>query len=101
MIFFKFRQRVKEAIAADRLAQKLAREAEAAKAAGQAPPAQPAPKPTMAQNVQKQNYDECRIQIRLTDGKTMVEKFKANEQLFAVSLGRIIQCDIGLVILHY
>lgn len=39
----------------------------------------------MAQNVQKQNYNECRIQIRLTDGKTMVEKFKATEQLFAVS----------------
>lgn len=79
------KQKVKEQIAADRAAQKAAREAEAAKAAGLAPAAAPAaPKPVVVN--QQKNYDECRIQIRLTDGKTMVEKFKATEQLAAVRL---------------
>lgn len=36
--------------------------------------------------MKKKTYDECRIQVRLTDGKTMVEKFKATEQLAAVRL---------------
>ncbi len=35
---------------------------------------------------EKREYDECRIQVRLTDGKTLVEKFKATEQLAAVRL---------------
>ena len=75
---------MREGIAADRAAQKAAREAEAAKAAGLAPPVAPAaPKPVVCN--QQKNYDECRIQIRLTDGKTMVEKFKASEQLAVVS----------------
>ena len=34
---------------------------------------------------EKREYDECRIQVRLTDGKTMVEKFRATEQLAAVN----------------
>lgn len=77
------KQKVREGIAADRAAQKAAREAEAAKAAGLAPPVAPAaPKPVVCN--QQKNYDECRIQIRLTDGKTMVEKFKASEQLAVV-----------------
>lgn len=80
-----YKKKIQEAIAADRAAAKLAREAEAAKAAGLAPPATPVvPKPVV-RNEQK-NYDECRIQVRLTDGKTMVEKFKASEQLAAVRL---------------
>jgi hypothetical protein len=35
---------------------------------------------------EKRSYDECKIQIRLTDGKTMVQTFKAKEQLAAVRL---------------
>lgn len=35
---------------------------------------------------EKKDYNECRIQIRLTDGKSIVQTFKANEQLAAVRL---------------
>jgi len=80
------KKKVLEGIAADREAKKLAREAEAAKAAGIAPP-RDVPKPVQPVVVNEQkSYDECRIQVRLTDGKTMVEKFKATEQLANVRL---------------
>lgn len=78
------KQKVKDGIAADRAAAKLARETEAAKAAGLAPPAQPVTPPQKIVINEQKTYDECRIQVRLTDGKCMVEKFRATEQLAAV-----------------
>ena len=36
--------------------------------------------------VAKKDYAECKIQVRQTDGKSMVHVFKANEQLAAVRL---------------
>ena len=47
--------------------------------------AAPTPAPQIVQN-EKKEYDECRIQIRLTDGKTLQHAFKAKEQLAAVRL---------------
>lgn len=35
---------------------------------------------------EKKDYNECRIQIRLTDGSTIVRKFGTNENLSAVRL---------------
>jgi hypothetical protein len=33
---------------------------------------------------EKRQYDECKIQIRLTDGKSIVQTFKATEPLASV-----------------
>jgi UBX domain-containing protein 1/4 len=38
------------------------------------------------ETVAKKDYSECKIQVRQTDGKSMVHVFKANEQLAAVRL---------------
>jgi hypothetical protein len=78
------RQKIKEQIAKDRAAQKLAREG----GENNTPAASTAAVPVAVQSSQsneKKTYDMCRIQVRLTDGKTMVETFKAGEQLAAVS----------------
>lgn len=42
--------------------------------------------PVVVASQEKKNYDECKIQIRLTDGKSIVQTFKAKEQLAAVRL---------------
>ena len=76
-----YRQKLKEDIARDREAQKRARE-EAQNKTPQ-PPQPVAPPPVVHE---KKDYDECKIQVRLTDGKTMVHTFKAKEQLAAVRL---------------
>ena len=36
--------------------------------------------------VEKRSYDDCKIQVRLTDGKTLQHTFRAKEQLAAVRL---------------
>ena len=46
----------------------------------------PAVSTPAVQPQEKKEYNECRIQIRLTDGKSIVQTFKANEQLAAVRL---------------
>ena len=80
------RQKVKENIAKDRAASKLAREAEAAARSGV--PVAAASAPVQAQPPQqlneKKEYDECRIQVRLTNGQSIVEKFRATESFAAV-----------------
>ncbi len=73
------RQRVKDQIAKDREQFKIKQQGETA--ASTVP--QPVPV-TVPQ--EKRSYDECKIQVRLTDGKTMVHTFKAKEQLAAVRL---------------
>ena len=46
----------------------------------------PTVSPSTVQPQEKKDYNECRIQIRLTDGKSIVQAFKATEQLAAVRL---------------
>lgn len=78
------RQRVKEQIASDRERLKLQQQAEKG---GQV---QLAAAPVVAQQpavvAEKRSYDECKIQVRLTDGKTMQHTFRSKEQLAAVRL---------------
>lgn len=76
------RRKLKEQIAADR--ESMKREKEAA-AAGKPVEAKPVPPPQLVTQ-EKKDYDECRIQIRLTDGKTIQQTFRAKEQLAAVRL---------------
>lgn len=78
------KQKVKEQIAADREAFKRAQEM--AKSGGMEPT--PAPQPVKLPPVvnEKKDYDECRIQIRLTDGKSIVQTFKSKEPLASVRL---------------
>lgn len=83
IVLLNFRQKLKEDIARDREAQKRARE-EAQNKSGPPPPVQPVVPPPVVH--EKKDYDECKIQVRLTDGKTMVHTFKAKEQLAAVRL---------------
>ncbi|KAL7307368.1 hypothetical protein TKK_0000555 [Trichogramma kaykai] len=77
------RQRIREQIEADRAARRL-------KAQGSSEAVAPAPvaKPPVAQNTNNssQNYTETRLQIRLTDGKTLTQSFGCKEQLAAVRL---------------
>jgi len=75
------KQLVKERIAQDREDFKRANDPHADAAPTPTPKIQAAPVP-----VEKRSYDECKIQVRLTDGKTMVQTFKAKEQLAAVRL---------------
>ena len=51
-------------------------------------PAKPVdvPAPVLTQPGEKKQYTECKIQIRLTNGATMVQSFKPTEPLAAVSL---------------
>jgi hypothetical protein len=72
------KQRVKDQIAQDRERQKL-------RAQGGGEQTVPEQAPVLVQQ-EKRSYDECRIQVRLTDGKTMQHTFKAKEQLAAVRL---------------
>ena len=83
------RQKIKDEIARDREAQKKARETETSGTGANAAatttnvPASASPS-TITQ--EKRHYDECKIQIRMTDGKSMMQTFKANESLAAVRL---------------
>ena len=72
----------------DREAKKKARELEQAGGAAakvEAPNNTPTSATPQSSEVKK-DYAECKIQVRLTDGKSMVQVFKANEQLAAVRL---------------
>lgn len=88
------RERIKAQIEADRLARK-------AKDAGLPPPVAPAPPPTTttsssAPKAAPKDYTHTKIQMRLTDGSTVVESFDVKEQLAAVRL--FIQMRQGLTI---
>lgn len=78
------KQKVKEQIAADREAFKRAQEK--AKPGYVEPAAAPQPVKLPAVVTEKKDYDECKIQIRLTDGKSIVQTFKAKEPLASVRL---------------
>ncbi|XP_044271617.1 UBX domain-containing protein 1 [Tribolium madens] len=76
------RQRVKEQIEQDKLARK-------AKFSGQpmeAPQAQPAAPPQSTAPKPSASYSEVMLQIRLTNGSSLVQKFGAKEPLSAVRL---------------
>uniref|UniRef100_A0A914VTY3 UBX domain-containing protein 1 n=1 Tax=Plectus sambesii TaxID=2011161 RepID=A0A914VTY3_9BILA len=74
------KERVLEQIKRDREARKL----EAAALATGQPIQQPAPSDVAPPP--ERNYDECKLQIRLTDGKALVQSFGSKEQLAAVRL---------------
>lgn len=78
------RQRVKELIEQDK-------KARAAKTRKDNPTESPsadtvAAKPVAPQPQEKKDYAECRLQIRLTNGKALTQIFKATESLAAVRL---------------
>lgn len=77
-----YKKKLKEQISADREAMKRQREAEAS---GKAPAPAPVAAPQLVQN-EKREYTDCRIQIRLTDGKSLQHTFKAKDQLACVRL---------------
>ena len=77
----KAKERVKAQIEADRQARK---EREALER-GEVKPAV-VPPPAAAAAAPTRNYDETRLQIRQTDGKPLVQTFKAKESLSAVRL---------------
>jgi UBX domain-containing protein 1/4 len=72
-----YKQKVKEQIAKDREAKK--REASGAPVVEQQQPIQPQP---IVQ--EKKDYSQCKLQIRLTDGKSIIQTFEAKEPLAAV-----------------
>ncbi|XP_063699621.1 UBX domain-containing protein 1-B [Culicoides brevitarsis] len=79
------REKVKAQIEADRQARKL----RDAKEAGQALPVQSPPpvvSPPTGPKTPAKDYTQTRIQIRMTDGSSVVESFDVKEQLAAVRL---------------
>lgn len=70
------KRRVLEQIEADKRARQLEREAIT----------KPEVQPEVVVVQEKKNYEETKLQIRLTDGKTLVQKFNAKEPLSAVRL---------------
>ncbi len=88
------RQRIKDEIAKDREDKK--RQTEAGRADAVAAPA--------VQQVvaEKRQYDECKIQIRLTDGKSIVQTFKATEPLASVNNKNAYKnCESGLFLIFF
>jgi len=83
----KAKERVKAQIAADRAAKKEqeARERGEAVPASTQPVASPPPSQSAPSSAPK-DYTETRLQIRQTDGKPLVQTFKAKESLSAVRL---------------
>merc|ERR1711951_123570 len=83
----KAKERVKAQIAADRAAKKEqeVRERGEAVPASTQPVASPPP-PQSAPSSAPKDYTETRLQIRQTDGKPLVQTFKAKESLSAVRL---------------
>ena len=75
------REKVRAQIEADR----QARREEEARRRGEVV-VQEKPKPEMVAPPPKRDYDETRLQIRLSDGSAMVQTFKTKESLSAVRL---------------
>uniref|UniRef100_A0A8D0GTE6 UBX domain protein 1 n=1 Tax=Sphenodon punctatus TaxID=8508 RepID=A0A8D0GTE6_SPHPU len=91
------KEKMEEKMAKQRVREKIERDkAERAKKFGggsgsQTPaPPEPAPTPVPPSPSQepptKREYDQCRIQVRLLDGTSLTQTFKAKEQLAAVRL---------------
>ncbi|XP_059728316.1 LOW QUALITY PROTEIN: UBX domain-containing protein 1 [Haemorhous mexicanus] len=76
------RERAEERAARQRVREKIERDkAERAQRFAPAPPAEP-PKEAPA----PREYDQCRIQVRLPDGRALTQSFRAREPLAAVRL---------------
>uniref|UniRef100_R4G8Q7 Putative ubiquitin regulatory protein n=1 Tax=Rhodnius prolixus TaxID=13249 RepID=R4G8Q7_RHOPR len=73
------RQKIREQIEADKLARK-------AKAAGGSTETVTSPTPTVVKPPPPKEYNEAKLQIRLTNGTTLTQSFGAKEQLSAVRL---------------
>lgn len=90
------RKKAEELAARQRVREKIERDkAERAKKYGgsvgsQPPPPAPEPGPVPSSPSQepptKREYDQCRIQVRLPDGTSLTQTFRAREQLAAVRL---------------
>ncbi|XP_038620549.1 UBX domain-containing protein 1 [Tachyglossus aculeatus] len=86
------RQRVREKIERDKMerAKKFggAGPGAAAAAAASSPASEPGPVPSSPSQEPptKREYDQCRIQVRLPDGSSLTQTFRAREQLAAVRL---------------
>jgi UBX domain-containing protein 1/4 len=80
------KQKIKEQIARDREAMKKSQEPKEASSSSSIDTLSSKEKLTNQQIVPQRSYDECKIQVRLTDGKVMQHTFKAKEQLAAVRL---------------
>lgn len=78
-----YKQKVKDEIARDREAKKM-QSATAGADSNVSPVAQPVlpQQPIIAQ--EKKDYSQCKLQVRLTDGKSIVQTFDAKEPLAAV-----------------
>ncbi|XP_034954487.1 UBX domain-containing protein 1 [Zootoca vivipara] len=94
------KEKLEEKLAKQRVREKIERDkAERAKkfgsgssssSQGSTPPEQSAPTPVPSSPSQeppvKREYDQCRIQVRLLDGTSLTQTFRAKEQLAAVRL---------------
>ncbi|KAM9659738.1 UBX domain-containing protein 1 isoform 1-T1 [Trichechus inunguis] len=90
------REKAEELAARQRVREKIERDkAERAKKYGGTVGSQPSPSPTDPGPVPsspsqepptKREYDQCRIQVRLPDGTSLTQTFRAREQLAAVRL---------------
>lgn len=78
------RQRVRAQIEAD----KAARRAKAAAESGQPINSAPVPLPTSSSSIahHRKDYSETKLQLRLTNGQTLIQNFGSKEQLSAVRL---------------
>ncbi|NXE57651.1 UBX1A protein, partial [Casuarius casuarius] len=90
------REKMEEKLAKQRVREKIERDkAERAKKFGagsgaqgsaEPPPAPVVPSSPSQEPPTKREYDQCRIQVRLLDGTSLMQTFKAKEQLAAVRL---------------
>ncbi|XP_014118324.1 PREDICTED: UBX domain-containing protein 1 isoform X2 [Pseudopodoces humilis] len=79
------RERAEERAARQRVREKIERDkAERAQRFAPLPP-EPAPVPAQEPPAPRE-YDECRIQVRLPDGRALTQSFRAREPLAAVRL---------------
>lgn len=87
-ILFREKNRAKERVKAQIAADRAAKKEQEARERGLAPPPAAAAAAAAAAPVAapQRNYDETRLQIRQTDGKPLVQTFKAKEPLSAVRL---------------
>lgn len=70
-----------------KLKEQIARDREEFKNVNKTQPSVPVAAPVLPSiSTEKKDYNECRIQIRLTDGSTILRKFDTNENLAAVRL---------------
>ncbi|CAN7999380.1 unnamed protein product, partial [Ixodes hexagonus] len=77
------RQKILEQIERDKLARREKFDMETPAAATSQPSPPPAPQ---VETAPKKDYDECKLQIRLTNGQTLTQTFNAHEELAAVRL---------------